>query len=589
MNRNILFLFLLLLAVSVTYSQPMPPEDIVTIKSSLSFDRAPAGTEVKLAVKARIKEVWHINSDKPKEDFLIPTELVVKSDDGITLIKTVFPKAKDIKLDFSDTPLSVYEGDVVFGGIVKLPDSIAEGSYNLIIQLNYQACDNSTCLAPSEVYDTLQITVVNKSEVINEINQEDFKDLDLSYSAPAEVNSGEDDLQNQLEKSGLILSLLLVFLGGLALNLTPCVYPLIPITIGFFGSQSEGSTGRLALMGLMYLLGMAVTYSIIGVVTSLSGAVFGALLQNPVVIIFVALVMVALALSMFGLYEIKVPDALMQKASESKGGLLGALFMGLTMGIIAAPCIGPFVLGLVTYVAALGDPFRGFLLFFFLAVGLGTPYFVLAIFSGKIKALPRAGSWMESVKIIFGFVMLGMALYFLLPLFPESISGYLLPAFMFFSGIYLIFFEKHGNKLSGFRVFKYILSVIVIAVAVYLVIPTEYNSVQWKKYNNKDFKAALASNDKIIIDFYADWCIPCKELDRFTFTDDRVIEMTSEYKAFKADLTKSNSAEVEALRKEFKIVGVPTVLLIGTDGKEVERITGFLPPEEFVKKLEMVK
>lgn len=589
MNRNILFLFLLLLTVSVTNSQPMPPEDIVTIKSSLSFGRAPAGTEVKLAVKAKIKEVWHINSDKPKEDFLIPTELVVKSDDGIMLIKTVYPKAKDIKLDFSENPLSVYEGDVVFGGIVKLPDSIAEGNYNLIIQLNYQACDNSTCLAPSEVYDTVQITVVNKSEVINEINQEDFKDLDLSYSAPAEVNSGEDDLQSQLEKSGLILSLVLVFLGGLALNLTPCVYPLIPITIGFFGSQSEGSTGRLALMGLMYLLGMAVTYSIIGVVTSLSGAVFGALLQNPVVIIFVALVMVGLALSMFGLYEIKVPEALMQKASESKGGLLGALFMGLTMGIIAAPCIGPFVLGLVTYVAALGDPFRGFLLFFFLAVGLGTPYFILAIFSGKLKALPRAGSWMESVKIIFGFVMLGMALYFLLPLFPESISGYLLPVFMFFSGIYLIFFEKHGNKLSGFRVFKYILSVIVIAVAVYLVIPTEYNSVQWKKFNNKDFKAALASNDKIIIDFYADWCIPCKELDRFTFTDDRVIEMTSDYKAFKADLTKSTSAEVEALRKEFNIVGVPTVLLIGTDGKEVERVTGFLPPEEFIKKLEMVK
>lgn len=589
MKKNILFLFLLLIITGPLIAQPMQEENIVTLKSSLSFDRAPAGSEIKLAVKAHIKDEWHINSDKPKDDFLIPTELVVVNAEGIKLTRTVFPKAKDIKLDFSDTPLSVYEQDVVFGGILKIPDSLAEGNYKLIIQLNYQACNNSTCLAPAEAYDTLTISIVSKSEVINEINQEDFKDLDMNYSGEGGEIKEEESLQSKLEKSGLILSLVLVFLGGLALNLTPCVYPLIPITIGFFGSQSEGSTGRLALMGLMYLLGMAVTYSVIGVVTSLSGAVFGALLQNPIVIIFVALVMVGLALSMFGLYEIKVPEALMQKASESKGGLFGALFMGLTMGIIAAPCIGPFVLGLVTYVAALGDPFRGFLLFFFLAAGLGTPYFVLAIFSGKIKSLPRAGSWMESVKIIFGFVMLGMAIYFLLPLFPESISKYLLPAFMFFSGIYLIFFEKHGNKLSGFRVFKYVLSVLVIALAVYLILPSDYNSIPWKKYNEKDFKAALGSNDKIIIDFYADWCIPCKELDRFTFTDDRVIDATSSYKAFKADLTKSNSSEVEALRKEFKIVGVPTVLLIGSDGNEVERITGFLPPEEFLKKLEQVK
>jgi len=292
---------------------------------------------------------------------------------------------------------------------------------------------------------------------------------------------------------------------------------------------------------------------------------------------------------MFGLYEIKVPEALMQKASESKGGLFGALFMGLTMGIIAAPCIGPFVLGLVTYVAAVGDPVRGFLLFFFLAVGLGTPYFVLAIFSGKIKSLPRAGSWMESVKIIFGLIMIGIAIYFLLPLFPKSFSGYLLPVFMFGSGIYLIFFEKFGNKLSGFRVFKYILSIIIIALSVYMIIPEDTQSIDWKRYSSKEYNAAVTSGDKIIIDFYADWCIPCKELDRFTFSDERVIELTRVYSAFKADLTKSNQPDVEKLRKEFNIVGVPTVILIGSDGKEVTRITGFLPPDQFIKELEKVK
>ncbi len=589
MKKSFLFLLWVILYTLPMIAQPEQEENIVQIKSYLSLDKAPAGSEVKLAVKANIKEEWHINSDKPKDDFLIGTELVVISSDSIKVRKVVYPKAEDIKLDFSETPLSVFEKDVVFGAILEVPAALPAGEYKLVVQLNYQACNNATCMAPTEVADTIIIKVGSSKDVINEINQDVFKDLDLSYNATGTEVKTDDSFANSLEQNGLILGLFLVFLGGLALNLTPCVYPLIPITIGFFGSQSEGSTGRLTLMGLMYLLGMALTYSVIGVVTSLSGAVFGALLQNPVVIIFVALVMVVLALSMFGLYEIKVPEALMQKASESKGGLLGALFMGLTMGIIAAPCIGPFVLGLVTYVAALGDPVRGFLLFFFLAIGLGTPYFILAIFSGKIKSLPRAGSWMESVKVIFGLIMLGMALYFLIPLFPKTFSGYLLPVFMFGSGIYLIFFEKHGNKLSGFRVFKYVLSVLVIALSVYLVIPAEQNSIAWESFKEDTYKKSLASNNKIIIDFYADWCIPCKELDKFTFSDQRVIDMTASYSAFKADLTKSTSPEVEALRREFNIVGVPTVILIGSDGKEAERLTGFVPPEEFIKLLEKVK
>ena len=164
--------------------------------------------------------------------------------------------------------------------------------------------------------------------------------------------------------------MLFVFVGGLALNLTPCVYPLIPITIGYFGGQSEGSTGRLAIMGLLFMLGLAVTYSIIGVVTSLSGAVFGAVLQNPIVILAVVAILLGLSLSMFGVYEFKLPDSMVAKFGGSKTGMFGAFFMGLTMGIVAAPCIGPFILGLVTYVATKQDPYFGFLMFFVLALGL---------------------------------------------------------------------------------------------------------------------------------------------------------------------------------------------------------------------------
>jgi thiol:disulfide interchange protein DsbD len=334
-------------------------------------------------------------------------------------------------------------------------------------------------------------------------------------------------------------------------------------------------------MGVFYVIGMSITYSVIGVVTALSGAVFGALLQNTFVIIFISLIFVVLSLSMFGVYEFKLPDSLVAKAGGAKTGLFGAFFMGLTMGIVAAPCIGPFVLGLVTYVAAKGDPFFGFLMFFVLAVGLGFPYLLLAVFSGKIKKLPRAGDWMDAVKHVFGFILIGMAIYFLLPLLPKSISGYILPAFMVFTALYLLFFDKLANKIKGFRIFKIVFSLILLAVAIYALIPTKTQSVAWEHYSENIVPASLVEKRGMIIDFYADWCIPCKELDAMTFSDPRVINEASDFYTYKADMTKSLSPEVEALRAKYKIVGVPTVLIINSKGEEVKRITGFVNADEF--------
>ena len=265
-----------------------------------------------------------------------------------------------------------------------------------------------------------------------------------------------------------------------------------------------------------------------------------------------------------------------------------AFFMGLTMGIVAAPCIGPFVLGLVTYVAAKGDPVYGFLMFFVLALGLGIPYLFLAVFSGKIKKLPRSGIWMEAVKHIFGFILLGMALYFLLPILPESVSGYVLPVFMLITAVYLLFVDKMANNLKGFRIFKTAFSIVLIAVAVYSLIPSEKNSIDWKPYTAGVAATAPNSNRGIIIDFYADWCIPCKELDASTFSNPEVIAASKNFRTFKADMTKSLSPEVEALRDKFKIVGVPTVLIIDKDGKEAKRITGYVSADEFYKILKNI-
>jgi thiol:disulfide interchange protein DsbD len=587
MRRANILTLLIILFTSGAFAQFGMPKDLVKIETYQSFDKVYAGTEFKLAVETSVAEGWHINSDKPYDEYLIPTSLIVPENPNFKLIKVAYPKPHDFKFSFSESPLSVLEGTVYFGALVQVDSNAAPGVYSLIVELEYQACNDMSCQAPTSVIDTVNIEVAEKTSPVNTINDEIFKEIDLSFTQTSVTQKTESDpISNALESQGLIIGLLLVFLGGLALNLTPCVYPLIPITVGYFGGQSEGSTTKLFFMGILFILGLSVTYSAIGVITSLTGAIFGALLQNPIVILIIVAIMLALSLSMFGLYEFKLPDSLVNKAGGAKAGLYGAFFMGLTMGIVAAPCIGPFVLGLVTYVATKQDPFFGFLLFFVLAVGLGTPYLFLAVFSGKIKKLPRAGEWMDAVKHIFGFILVGMALYFLLPLLPKEISGYVLPVFMIGTAIYLLFFEKLANSVKGFRIFKIIFSVLIMAIGIYALVPSTSNSVDWQPFT-EDALTEISGRG-VIIDFYADWCIPCKELDALTFSDPEVIALSKEFETYKADMTKSLSPEVESLRERFKIIGVPTVLILNSNGEEVERITGFVNAKEFYKILSNV-
>lgn len=580
---------LLIFNINNVYSQFQSNTELVKIKTYSSFDKIYPGTEFKIAVKVDVQETWHINSDKPKEDFLIPTDLTLSDLNGFQLTKEVYPEAKEYTFSFSETPLSVLEGEFFIGALIKVDTSVIPGKYRLVINLDYQACNNQSCLAPTSVSDTLEIEIADKSTPVNQINQDIFEKINIS-EAPLSVqkSNSENSVSSTLEKSGLLVGLLFVFIGGLALNLTPCVYPLIPITIGYFGGQSEGRTSRLTLMGLLFMLGMAVTYSIVGVITSLTGAVFGALLQNPIVILIIVAIFIILSLSMFGVYEFKLPDSWVAKAGGAKGGYFGAFFMGLTMGIVAAPCIGPFVLGLVTYVAAKGDPLFGFLMFFVLALGLGLPYLFLAIFSGKIKNLPRAGMWMDAVKHIFGFILLGMALYFLLPLLPKEISGYVLPVFGIIAAAYILLFDKAAKGVKGFTIFKTVFAIAVVSLSVWSLIPTENPSIQWQPYSDSAL-STFEGKKGAIIDFYADWCIPCKELDALTFSDPNVIAESKKFVTLKADMTKSLAPDVSALREKYKIVGVPTVLILNSKGEEVKRITGFVDAQEFLEVIKSVE
>ncbi len=583
MNYIKLLLIAMFFIIQNTFAQFGLKEDIVKIRLIAGQDKVQQGTLLKIAVEAEIENSWHINSDKPNDDFLIPSK-IISLDEKFPAAKIVFPEAKNIELGFSDKPVSVFEGNILIGLLINIDKELPLGEYKIPVQFKYQACNDQSCMPPASVVDTLIVSVVDKNTQVNNINEEIFNKLDLS-STKSTIENEESSLASTLESSGIVLSLLIIFLGGLALNLTPCVYPLIPITIGYFGGQAEGKTSRLFLLGILYVLGMALTYSVIGVITALSGAVFGALLQNTFVIIGIALVFVVLALSQFGVYEFQLPNSWVEKAGGAKGGTFGAFFMGLTMGIVAAPCIGPFVLGLVTYVAAKGDPFYGFLMFFVLALGLGFPYLLLALFSGKIKNLPRAGSWMEGVKHIFGFLLLGMAFYFVNPILPKVVQPYTLPVFGVIAALILLFVDKMANNIKGFKIFKIIFSVVVLALSIYSLIPSEKISPDWQTFSDDKYAASINNNERIIIDFYADWCIPCKELDALTFSNTKVVEESKRFTSYKVDMTQTLSEETEKIRNNFNIVGMPTVLIINSKGEEVERLTGFVNAEEFLQLL----
>ncbi len=596
------------LLLCLTLAQPhllaQGSRQVVSLQGFPSVDGVRPGDSFQVAIVLTIQPGYHINAHVPTLDYLIPTRLTFETSEAVRMAEPHYPEPIRLSFEFAPgQPLDVHEGRVIItaGGDVARIDN----AESVVVRgkVTVQACSHNQCLAPVSLPFAISLEVLEAGAAPKPIHQELFRptqppsEASNSESAPAATlqefagAQREDTLSATIARHGLLVTLGLVFLAGLALNTTPCVYPIIPITIGFFSNQTEGRLSRTFLMAAAYVLGMAVTYSALGVAASLTQGIFGAALQHPLVLLGLAGLMVAMALSMFGLYEFRLPVSLNRLVPQSSQGNLGALMMGLTMGIVAAPCIGPFVIGLLVHVSNKGEPAYGFFMFFVLALGLGLPYLVLGTFSGALKKLPRSGQWMETVRRFFGLVLLGMALYFLNPLMGHY-GAWALVAFLAASAAYLILVEA---RRAASRVFAGLLVCLGagLGLAAVLLAPGEpKEGIVWTTYSEEALARARQQGKSVMIDAYADWCLPCKELDTFTFTDPAVRSAAEELVRLKLDLTLIESgSEAERARGRFGILGVPTILFLDSSGRERAdlRLEGFEPPDRFLTRIQRIE
>lgn len=533
------------------------------------------GDLVEGVVTVVIQDGWHINSNKPLDEYAIPTELTL-GPAAVTLVAAIYPQHRLQAFSFSGgKEIAVYEGTILIPFEAKLNGTGAGSSAARIpASLRYQACNDSICLPPNTAKAEIDAT-----PVAGAAPQAGTGFVPLS-AAPRDFQAQpKDRLAATFASSGLPLTLFVLFLGGLALNLTPCVLPMVPITIGFFAMQSDGRRSRRFALSAMYVLGLVVMYSALGVMAALGGRMFGAWLQLPYVLIGFAILMLILASSMFGAFEIQVPRFITNR-SQGRAGLLGAATMGLFVGIVAAPCVGPVVISLLTLVAAIGKPLIGGVMFASLAFGLGFPYLAL------LNVLPKPGQWMVQVKKAMGFVLVAMAFYFLRPLTGDEVYRWGVVGSLLIGAILL--FASRGAAGRAMRLAC--ASLLLVGSAAFAIPRGEGPAVRWNDYDEKTISAAAAAKKPVVIDFSAVWCLPCKELDSKTFTDPSVIAEMNRFVRIKADLTLADDPQAQALAKKHGIIGVPAVIFLGPDGQEIRelRLNQFEGPREFLARLKQV-
>lgn len=595
--KRFFFTCILLLFPLITFGDTSP----FTLRVNPLKERIPAGDLLPVTVSITIAPNHRLYKDQIKVDSADPSRFVVTS--------TELPAGK-VKYDpFLDKEVENYEGQVEVKSFVQVSKDIPAGPHSIKLKVHYQGCSEKICFIPKmeEFLIPVQVESADWSVPVSQLEE---KPLQPVSKPEKKVEAG--DFQKTIESRGIFVSLILVFLAGVGLSFTPCVYPMIPITVAVIGGQASGdqATTRKPLtaffLSLIYVLGISIVYSTMGVVAASTGALFGTALQSPWVIGFVVAVFIGLALSMFGVYYLRVPSFISDRLGTKTGkGLIGVFAMGLVSGIVASPCIGPALASLLVYIASTGNKFLGFWMLFVFAWGLGVLLIVLGTFSGAIKALPKSGMWMETVERIFGLLLIGAALYYLRFIISESAFVVILGLFLIVTAVFSGGFDRLTHESTTFQRAKRAFGIVAFIFGTYFLVGhlmikgfilpplsatvsdqpvSAAEKIDWVMSEEEGLRQARASGKVAIIDFWAEWCAACKEFDKFTYADPSVIRESQRFVNIKIDSTKSDDPKVKQLWEKYRVVGLPTIVFISKDGTVLrdKTISGFVNAKEFL-------
>jgi len=437
--------------------------------------------------------------------------------------------------------------------------------------------------------------------------------LGLSVLGCAQESAGQYDFGSLIEQRGPLWAMLIAFGAGVLVSFTPCVYPMIPITVGIIGARTETPSFRRSLgLSVTYVFGLVVVYSVLGLLVGMLGAQVRGVIMGPYVMVGVAVLFGVLALGMFGLFELQLPPALATKLSAVGGrGFLGVLLMGMVSGLVASPCTAAPLAGILTYVAVEANPRMGFLLLFSFAWGMGLLLIVVGASAGALTRLPRSGEWMLDVKRLFGFIFLAVAAYFIRTLVPEMIYFLAIAACLIAGGIAFGALDSIPDPSTGRRLRKGV-GVLLMVLGFYILLGTLWNHgvflperpgvsppvaagvlapggetagptppaapLKWETDVFSAFEKARGEDRRVLMDWSADWCTACKEMEKEAFTRPDVRKAFEEFVLLRVDVTELDAKE-EKLADKYKFLAPPTLVVADGDGVTIGKLEGYENPQ----------
>lgn len=547
----------------------------------------------------QVDEAFQIESEQRGDQLLLTLHI---ADDYYLYRHSLRFKGNNLTFSEPTLPEGTEHEDDFFGKTrvyyqqVSIAVPLKEVGENATLRVRYQGCTDGLCYPPTDklidVAPLVTATTASTAETAQSV-------------APV---SQQDQLAAALGNQGFWLSIVAFFALGLGLAFTPCVFPMYPILTGIIaGAGHRLSTGRAFLLSMVYVQGMAVTYTLLGLVVASAGLKFQAALQHPYVLIGLSVMFVLLALSMFGLYTLQLPSSLQTRLSglsnrQQGGSVVGVAIMGMISGLVCSPCTTAPLSGALIYVAQSGDLWLGGAALYALSLGMGLPLLLLGTSGGKL--LPKAGAWMDVIKQLFGFALLAVPILLLSRLWSDQIATLAWLGWGLLLCGYLYHHNQHqphsvARSVRGFVLLLAMISAVVVGKdllqpATPAAVTADAGQaapqfIRIKTLDDLKVQLAAARGKPVLLDLYADWCVACKEFEHKTFSDPAVRERFGQMVLLQADVTANDDADVELLNG-LNVLGLPTLIFFDREGKELTglRVTGFMGPIPFAKHLEIV-